>query len=95
MPLSVRGDNARIAPVRNHIQGGHILETPQIPSAHRTAAAFPAPQAVIEIRHSDVQQVDKVVFAQVYGAGIQSAHRCWRSVPATLQSLLFKFPSDA
>ena len=43
MPLGVRGDNARTAPVRNHIQGGHILETPQIPSAHRTAAAFPAP----------------------------------------------------
>ena len=87
MPLGVRGDNARIAPVRNHVQGGHILETPQIPSAHRTAAAFPAPQAAIEIRHSDVQQVDKVVFAQADGAGIQSAHRYWRSLAATLQSL--------
>jgi hypothetical protein len=30
-----------------------------------TAAECPALQAAIEIRHSDVQQVDKVVFAQV------------------------------
>jgi hypothetical protein len=35
-----------------------------------TAAVSPALQAAIEIRHSDVQQVDKVVFAQVDGVGI-------------------------
>lgn len=68
--LGVRNDNARIAPVRNHVQGDHMLEMRRIPPVHRTAAAYLVPQAAIEIRHSDVQQVDKVVFAQVDGVGI-------------------------
>ena len=49
-----------------------MLETLQILPAHMTAAAYPAPQAAIEIRHSDVQQVDKVVFAQVDGPNSNS-----------------------
>ncbi len=49
MPLAVRDYNARIAPVKNHARGGHILEMLQTPPAHRTAAEFPAPQAAIEL----------------------------------------------
>jgi hypothetical protein len=70
MSTDLREDHARIAPIRNHVRGGYILQTLQILSAHNTIAACPALQAAIEIRHSDVQQVDKVVFAQVDGVGI-------------------------
>ena len=70
MPPGIRDDNARIAPGRNHVWGGHILQTLQILSVHSKVAAYPALQAAIEILHSDVQQVDNVVFAQVDVDGI-------------------------